>query len=152
MIGSSDYRFHPTPMGSLGKIKIEPTQAKSPDGQDEHIICSAQILHCDKSGKPSWLNGGLKTSKVQDDATWAEFDVYLQEPDEPEKSGLDHLWDIEPGNIMCLRNHMFSNFTRQEKETFGMLIETAKQDEQFVKENERLAKEKEREKVREQEG
>jgi alpha 1,3-mannosyltransferase len=53
MLGESDYAFHEGGVAAIGR-----TMEKA-DNEAAQRVCSKQLVHLDRAGRPLWFNGGL---------------------------------------------------------------------------------------------
>ncbi|KAK4497705.1 hypothetical protein PRZ48_010358 [Zasmidium cellare] len=99
------------------------SQHKKPVPSAKPRICSPQLLHLDRDGKPMWFNGWLHTSKTKD-AGYQSFEVYMREP--IRRKGEDSPWELRKSNVVCLSAEEYFEFSAQEQGRLGALLESAK--------------------------
>lgn len=91
-------------------------------------LCSPQLLHFDREGKPLWWNGWIATSKFKEDhGKMGIFEVYVKEPTNVLKPENKDRWDIRGSNIVCLASDDVTPFTRKELDTLDMIMEIARE-------------------------
>lgn len=123
-----DYSFHTSVAGNMGKINETAATQETEDEPATDTICSPQLLHFDDDGRPFWFNGWLAASKDDkfDDFDIQNFEVYMREPKEKGRAVTTSVWDIQPGNVVCLKAEEHFEFTEQEKETLDMIVDIAR--------------------------
>lgn len=120
-INSTDHEEH----------KNEPEPEPEPDSDHKTAnlptVCSPQLLHFDRNGKPLWWNGWIATSKFKEDhGKLAQFDVYVKEPKEVLKPEFRDRWDIRGSNIVCLRSDDVTPLTSEEHDVLDMIMDIAR--------------------------
>jgi alpha 1,3-mannosyltransferase len=131
MAGDLDYVFHEGVAGTMGKLTLE--QPADPDKPDEApkaadgpMICSPQLIHFDRTGKPIWFNGWLSVNK-DNLKEWQEFDVYLEEKPEEGRKPKKDAWQIHAANVVCLEAAEAKEFTARDKSTLDGILKLAKE-------------------------
>lgn len=96
----------------------------APGHESDLTICAPQLLHLDREKRPLWFNGWLYENKYAGSKrVLGRFEAFMEEPSE----SLDRApWQLEESNLCCLSNPMAKDFTRQETEWLGVLIEMAR--------------------------
>ena len=91
--------------------------------KEVHAICSQQLVHFDRSGKPLWWNGWLATRKIDDktEIEFRDFTVYAKETKRRRKRGAPDPYSVKPANIVCMQTEEYSPFSSQELEVLEML-------------------------------
>jgi hypothetical protein len=116
-INSTDHEEH----------KNEPKPNSDHKTTDLPTVCSPQLLHFDRNGKPLWWNGWIATSKFKEDhGKLAQFDVYVKEPKEVLKPEFRDRWDIRGSNIVCLRSDDVTPLTGEEHDVLDMIMDIAR--------------------------
>lgn len=131
MAGDVDYAFHSGGAGVMGRQNAssagsdDSTTSGMSSTEKKPAVCSPQLIHLDRDGKPLWFNGWI--SKTKDDLTdWQQFDVYLQEPDETGRALKNNPWSINPGNVVCLESNDTHSFTEKESAILDGFLDLAK--------------------------
>lgn len=131
MAGDTDYAFHDGGAGVMGQLTS--TRPADPDKPDEEailvetpMVCSPQLVHLDRTGRPLWFNGWISASK-DTLSEWQQFDVYLQEPPEVGTEKRKDAWSIFPGNVVCLQAEEAKEFTSREQATLDDILDLAKE-------------------------
>lgn len=139
MSGSSDYSFHDGVAGTMGKLtktepdateeEVEESETPASNTSSVHelsMVCSQQLAHFDRAGRPLWFNGGISLSKDRLNER-PDFDVYLREPEEVGRRRRTDPWKMHSGNVVCLRAEEVGDFTSQERSTLEMILRVAKE-------------------------
>lgn len=137
MAGDLDYSFHDGVAGTMGKLTtVPPTDSDKKDEEeptpvDGPMICSPQLIHFDRSGKPIWFNGWISESK-DDLYQLQEFDSYLEEHKEVGRKPSKDKWQIHSGNVVCLEAPEAKKFTDEDQATLDGILSLAKKSRSFV--------------------
>ncbi|OQD72205.1 hypothetical protein PENPOL_c001G08590 [Penicillium polonicum] len=96
----------------------------APGYESDVTICAPQLLHLNREKRPLWFNGWLYENKYAGSKrVLGRFEAFMEEPSE----SLDRApWQLEESNLCCLSNSAAKDFTRQETEWLGVLIEMAR--------------------------
>lgn len=119
LCGDLEYAFHDGVAGSMGTLAtVYPPKDDDDGGIPEPatgpMICSPQLLHFDREGRPLWFNGWI--SKEKDSRTaWQEFDGYVKELPEAGRKRKHSAWTIFPSNVLCLEAEEFLPFSSQDQ-------------------------------------
>ena len=124
LVGSPDgYAFHDSVAGTMGVLNN--TAAK----KASEAMCSPQLLHFDREGRPLWFNGWLAATKDdEDEMNFQTFDAFLREPRERGRgrtSKDDDVWTIHPANVVCLEAEEHFPFTAHEHSVLDMMVDLA---------------------------
>ena len=112
--------------------KLETLQLPVPKGQPiidstfarvDYTMCSPQLLHLGRDGRPLWFKGGLLKNRLSEGAEVADFQVFMKEDREDGKTGT---WTPEQDGRICLLSDRLHRFTQQEKDRLDNIIEFAK--------------------------
>ncbi|KAF4760795.1 hypothetical protein HAV15_007688 [Penicillium sp. str.  len=148
LAGDTSYAFHSGGSGVMGIVQTPgnfnatdqqseltigkgteavPTKKErklAPDHESDLTICAPQLLHLDREKRPLWFNGWLYENKYAGSKrVLGAFEAFMEEPGE----SLDRApWQLEESNLCCLSNSVAKDFTRQETEWLGVLIEMAR--------------------------
>ncbi|OQE29245.1 hypothetical protein PENFLA_c004G06259 [Penicillium flavigenum] len=147
LAGDTSYAFHPGGSGVMGVLQtpnnfnptsqppesttgtgngvISTKEGRMAHGHESDItICAPQLLHLDREKRPLWFNGWLYENKyAESKRTIGRFEMFMEEPSE----SLDPAtWQLEESNLCCLSNSVAKEFTEQETEWLGVLIEMAR--------------------------
>lgn len=138
MSGSSDYVFHDGVAGTMGKLtktELDGTEHEAEQSETRasnmssvaelSMVCSQQLAHFDRAGRPLWFNGGISASKDRLNER-PDFDVYLREPEEVGRRRKTDSWKMHSGNVVCLRAEEVGEFTSEERSTLNMILQQAK--------------------------
>ncbi|USW55224.1 Putative alpha-mannosyltransferase, nucleotide-diphospho-sugar transferase [Septoria linicola] len=122
LAADTGYAFHDSVAGSMGVLNN--TAAK----KASEAICSPQLLHFDREGRPLWFNGYLATSKDNDSdlKSYQSFDVFMREPREKGRATNSDVWTIMPSNVVCLEAEEHFPFTAHESTVLEMLLDLAR--------------------------
>lgn len=116
-----------SPTGTDDKPDLPLTTGEPSKEPGLSTLCSPQLLHFDREGKPLWWNGWIATSKFKEDhGKMQTFEHYVKEPtDVLKKPENKDRWDIRGSNVVCLRSDDVTAFTDEEKEILNMIKEIA---------------------------
>lgn len=137
MAGDVDYTFHDGVAGTMGRLtKVPPTDPDKPDEEkpaevDGPMICSPQLIHFDRAGKPLWFNGWVSATK-DDLHDLQEFDSYLEEGKEVGRRPATDAWQIHSGNVVCLQSPEAKKFTAHDQSTLDGILKLAKKNRSFM--------------------
>lgn len=87
-------------------------------------ICSPQLLHFNRAGKPMWFNGWVATKKF-DSLKFRPFDVYMREPWGKRPKEGRPAWELKGNNIVCLTSEEYFDFTAEEQAVLNGLLDSA---------------------------
>lgn len=111
-----------SPPGTDDKPDLPVTTGEPSKAPGLSTLCSPQLLHFDRQGKPLWWNGWIATSKFKEDhGKMQQFDVYVKEPKHVLKPGNKDRWDIRASNVVCLRSDDVTPFTDEEQQVLKMI-------------------------------
>jgi alpha 1,3-mannosyltransferase len=139
MAGDLDYIFHPGVAGSMGKLtSVRPADPDRPEEEpvtvEGPMICSPQLIHFDRTGKPIWFNGWI--SKTKDDLhEWQDFNIYLEEKPEEGRKPKNDAWHIHAANVVCLEAAEAKEFSARDKSTLDDILKLAKENDDRLKGN-----------------
>ncbi|KGO42892.1 Alpha-mannosyltransferase [Penicillium expansum] len=148
LAGDTSYAFHQGGSGVMGVVQTpdnlnstdeglastvgtetEPVPTKkvrkmAPGHESDLTICAPQLLHLDRDKRPLWFNGWLYENKYAGSKrVLGNFEMFMEEPGE----SLDRApWQLEESNLCCLSNSVAKDFTKQEAEWLGVLIDMAR--------------------------
>lgn len=115
-----------SPSGTNDKPGLPLTTGEPTKDPGLSTLCSPQLLHFDRAGKPLWWNGWIATSKFKEDhGKMQQFDVYVKEPHQVLKPENKDRWDIRGSNVVCLRSDDVTPFTDKEQGVLKMIREIA---------------------------
>lgn len=116
-------------LASTVGTETEPVPTKkvrkmAPGHESDLTICAPQLLHLDRDKRPLWFNGWLYENKYAGSKrVLGNFEMFMEEPGE----SLDRApWQLEESNLCCLSNSVAKDFTKQEAEWLGVLIDMAR--------------------------
>lgn len=122
----------------MGTPEMQPDPADRPTGEPtdykvdakpaKDFICSAQLLHLDREGRPLWFNGWIERHKHElSEFETVPFDVFARESKVVMAKG-EYVspWDIRNDNIVCLEAAELLEFSDGEREVLEMLQDLAK--------------------------
>ncbi|KAJ5383979.1 Alpha-mannosyltransferase [Penicillium concentricum] len=134
--GDTSYAFHsglcavmgiPTPtfVGGIAVAPPKPTEGRTmaPGHESDLTICAPQLLHLDREKRPLWFNGWLFENKfAAGKRRIGRFDMFMEE----QTGSLGPpTWQLEEHNLCCLSSPAARDFTKQETEWLGELVEMA---------------------------
>ncbi|KAJ5513598.1 hypothetical protein N7463_003150 [Penicillium fimorum] len=95
----------------------------APGHESDSTICAPQLLHLDRENRPLWFNGWLFENKfASGKRIIGKFDMFMEEPSRPL---VPEAWELKEHNLCCLSNSTPREFTEQETEWLGELVEMA---------------------------
>ena len=132
MAGSTSYSMHNGSLGAMGSWT--PFSDEPSLGGDDTFksICSPQLLHSDRYGKPLWFNGWIADSKHDEEKKRkvSVFNSYVYEPSDtvyvPAERGEEDPWRLLEGNNACLSSHTVHTLTEDEVSVLDMLKNEAR--------------------------
>lgn len=144
LAGDDGYSFHDSLAGNMGALEEETTDPTETGGETNPALplptsdsskaskiptmCSPQLLHFDRAGKPLWWNGWIATSKFKEDhGKMQNFQVYVKEPTQVLKPENKDRWDIRASNVVCLRSDDVTPFTQEEHDVLNMIMDIARE-------------------------
>jgi len=123
LCGDLEYAFRDSLAGSMGTLATVHPSSEGDSGEEPQatpkpasgpMVCSPQLLHFDRDGKPLWFNGWISRNK--DSRTeWQDFDVYLKELPEAGRRRKHNSWTISPANLLCLEAEDSYSFASQDQ-------------------------------------
>lgn len=129
LAGDSSYAFHDSVAGTMGVLNH--TSAAANNKKKTEAMCSPQLLHFDREGRPLWFNGWLAATKDdEDEFNFQTFEAFLREPRERGKGKLskrDDVWTIHASNVVCLEAEEHFPFTAYEQDILDMLVDLARE-------------------------
>ncbi|KAJ6134782.1 hypothetical protein N7523_001104 [Penicillium sp. IBT 18751x] len=137
LAGDTSYAFHPGATGIMGVVQdpgnFNPPndlpaskryRKMAPGHEADLTICGPQLVHLDRNKRPLWFNGWLYKNKYAGTKQEiGQFEVFMEEPNEVLEPGA---WQLEENNVCCLSNTATLDFTDEETEWLGELVEMAK--------------------------
>lgn len=128
---SSTYDMHNGSTGAMGSFIPSFSEELYPKDNSKRI-CSAQLLHADRDGKPLWFNGWIAKSRHLDSEVRrvSSFNAYVYEPTdaeyEPAIRGEDEPWQYQAGNCACLSSDTVYDLSEDEKSLLEFMVQEAR--------------------------
>lgn len=139
LAGDSSYAFHDSVAGTMGLLLLPNHTFVAAAAHHHHqkaaaaMMCSPQLLHFDREGRPLWFNGWLAATKDdEDEFNFHTFEAFLREPRERGGRGKfslrdDHVWTIHASNVVCLEADEHFPFTAHEHGVLDMMMDLARE-------------------------
>lgn len=89
-----------------------------------YTVCSPQLLHFSRTGRPMWFNGWVATNKF-DDFDFQHFEVYMKESTTKRPKGAESPWRLQDSNVVCFTGEEYFEFNGQEQKVLKELLESA---------------------------
>ncbi|KAL2847532.1 mannosyltransferase putative-domain-containing protein [Aspergillus pseudoustus] len=142
LAGDLDYAFHRGDAGTMGVLEVNKAKKDEPveeeledEDEDEepeegalkttttpesYTICSPQLLHLDRSGRPLWFNGWVLSNKYQGkNREPTDFQAFVREPREKREPAA---WQLHEHNECCLTSEYMSEFRADERAVLDMIL------------------------------
>ncbi|KXT11664.1 hypothetical protein AC579_7027 [Pseudocercospora musae] len=108
----------------LIKDSKPPTPEAKRANSAAYTVCSPQLLHFSRTGRPMWFNGWVATNKF-DDFDFQHFEVYMKESTMKRSKGAESSWKLQDRNVVCFTGEEYFEFNGQEQEILKALLESA---------------------------
>ncbi|KEQ69860.1 hypothetical protein M436DRAFT_54911 [Aureobasidium namibiae CBS 147.97] len=88
------------------------------------ILCSPQLLHLSRDGRPLWFNGWIQNNKHDASSDISTFEFFMREK---RKDNEWAEWAIGADNMCCLKGDDLHAMNAEELKALDMIVEIAKE-------------------------
>jgi alpha 1,3-mannosyltransferase len=88
------------------------------------ILCSPQLLHLSRDGRPLWFNGWIQDNKHEASSDVSVFEFFMSEK-KKDNEWAD--WIIGADNMCCLKGDDLHAMNDQELKALALIVDIAKE-------------------------